>query len=594
MHKGNFIHIEATGQHLFNKNLTENVDAQILRTTAITSTFYLLDMVNVWNASHTLSSDKRDAQSKRNIADFAGSTMGLMSSTTDAWETLHKAKVYQTRAEQQATVFVKTFGTGVGASNAMRMSFFKVLPSFAAFAGIGVAIWDYNKASANDDDFQYVHLMMIASGGIGFFGLFFASAILGPVALGIAVVATVLQYTVWKEDNLLDTWMSKGPFSEENNRWTPVLRPLYDYRRPQYATTGIQNIEKHTAWLSGTHVGIGNTLTDKNNRNRKRKVLSVPLKLCGHNLILDQNYKLLGYHVYQRGHYDYTLIFDDITGVIGITGSNGDSAVLGTVGQSMGATSWEACDKIRDKLEQLTPGLALSDISVRTDDGAGDEDKFIEPMRNDPTAGAASLELLLNGLYPLQAEFKLEPVSKTQTGYTNGRIPMPTYDYSGNRAVITVDLPYFIEGLSEVLVELRVDREGKDSRKNMPIIQIGNSATFKLTNLSELPIHEDSKGSGIYKCSKKTTPQIKIVVDFDHSSFEDDKHKARYAQQYNNRLDFECWIKINTNGKEKNEETIFMPWRGSDIWQQPESLQSNKAKDNSWLILSDSITLRKL
>lgn len=73
----------------------------------------------------------------------------------------------------------------------------------------------------------------------------------------------------------------------------------------------------------------------------------------------------------------------------------------------------------------LSAADARSNTTVRFEDDWGDEEKFTEPMKRYP---AASLELLLNGLYPLKAEFELMPVEKKLVGRNRGPGGLDLYE----------------------------------------------------------------------------------------------------------------------------------------------------------------------
>jgi len=226
-----------------------------------------------------------------------------------------------------------------------------------------------------------------------------------------------------------------------------------------------------------------------------------------------------------------------------------------------------------------------SNTRVRFEDTWGDEDKFTEPMKRYP---AASLELLLNGLYPLKANFELMPVEKKLVGRTVGRSGRNKYEMKGNRAKVTVDLPYFIEGESVLTIEIRVARESEDQDKNgLPAIVYNDEKTIRKTNIASLSQYKGGNSSGSFKLNGKSGLQYIQVIEFDKLSFDNTK-KIHIGKE----IELECWVKLGVNKFNKNDikSHVAMPWKGADVWlsKSPSTLSAQK----SWLTIRAADTLR--
>ncbi|UZW75095.1 hypothetical protein [Alkalimarinus sediminis] len=295
-------------------------------------------------------------------------------------------------------------------------------------------------------------------------------------------------------------------------------------------------------------------------------------------MILDQNYQLLGFkRLYANQPLDQ-VEFEDLTGEIFVT-DNGHKRLLGRIGEQLGDTSWGIVDRLVDSFPSLISIREHSDTSVRFEDTWGDEDKFTEPMKRYP---AASLELLLNGLYPLKANFELMPVEKKLVG-RSGR---NKYELKGNRAKVTVDLPYFIEGESVLIVELKLSRSFFGQPKvGCPAIKYEGQETIEIKS-TKLPDYSYEAGTGVYRNNQNAQSQVILVVDFDNESFSSD-----YKLDIGKKIEVECWVKVLVSGdnEQHSKTSIFLPWRGRSLW---EDNSSGKSSEDGWLVYESNASFR--
>ncbi|WP_250656128.1 hypothetical protein [Alkalimarinus coralli] len=252
--------------------------------------------------------------------------------------------------------------------------------------------------------------------------------------------------------------------------------------------------------------------------------------------------------------------------------------------ETNGESSWRIVDALVDNLPGMMAANNASNTRVRFQDDWGDEDKFTEPMKRYP---AASLELLLNGLYPLNAEFELMPVEKKLVGRNRGRAGIDLYEMKGNRAKVTVDLPYFIEGESELSIEIRVAREEDEENKSeLPAIAIDGDTTLNIKRISNLEIYEKESRQGIYICDQSFRRKLVVIQDFSSKSIAN-----IWDGSVNPEVTLECWIKLRVTAKNKlKKKEVHMPWRGSRLWLEnsPDTESTNK----SWLTLVQKTILR--
>ncbi|WP_250656131.1 hypothetical protein [Alkalimarinus coralli] len=251
--------------------------------------------------------------------------------------------------------------------------------------------------------------------------------------------------------------------------------------------------------------------------------------------------------------------------------------------ETNGESSWRIVDALVDNLPGMMAANNASNTRVRFQDDWGDEDKFTEPMKRYP---AASLELLLNGLYPLNAEFELMPVEKKLVGRNRGRAGIDLYEMKGNRAKVTVDLPYFIEGESELIIELRIRQDDKDGKEKYSSLKFGEKLFYTISHISKLKQYKSGSTKGEYINRYKGKDQLIVLHDFSKDSFSNPENLP-----LDEELLLECRIKLHvTPNTEEPKKGVQMPWRGDALW--VKSVVSTIDKDMSWITLDSRTPLR--
>ena len=586
--QGSYITVGDGGEHIYRGSDTQSIESRQQGTIAVASVMVGLDIYNTFQVLHHWKSGDENLEKSRNIADALGALTGSTASIGELWKSLYESKQLNHQANKTTALARR-----VNQSQLFNVGVFKVLPVTAAVSGILVSGYDAYIAVLKGDDVAWAHMTMAASGATLFLSFISGApmaAILGPLSIGLALAAITLQYTWFKEDNMLDTWLEKGPFSEQKSARYPRFKCInWDhYHHHSEVSDRLKQrmgIERHSVWFGGSSIGKLSELKDT--EGRYRKVLLLPLYPFGLSLILDQNYQLLGFkRLYANQPLDQ-VAFEDLTGEIFVT-DNGHKRLLGRIGEQLGDTSWGIIDRLVDSFPSLISIREHSDTSVRFEDTWGDEDKFTEPMKRYP---AASLELLLNGLYPLKANFELMPVEKKLVGRTVGRSGRNKYEMKGNRAKVTVDLPYFIEGESVLTIEIRVARESEEQDKDgLPVIMFGKGTDLKVPSLSALEVYESDEITGAFKSIDAGKQKLIIVSDFSMATFGSEEDVLD-SIQINNKIELECWIKLNVTQSQKVEtKSVNMPWRGRDMWL--EDTPSIQSVQKSWFTITASDTLR--
>ena len=208
-------------------------------------------------------------------------------------------------------------------------------------------------------------------------------------------------------------------------------------------------------------VDIPNRLTNKEGEKLASLHLSLPSSsVTSGLLILDQNYRVLGID-YTHLHLDsvgpkFWVEPNDLT--VYIKNEN-TLHPFAKIDETLGNNSAEILKKTDDVFKLFAPQSMPVDASPRFD-GVGDEDKFTEAMKDKTFGGAASLEILLNALFPIKAKLSLIPLDdqgnqlKKEISTREGVAYDDLSKAEGVRVIIEVDVPYFIEGQSALQVRL--------------------------------------------------------------------------------------------------------------------------------------------
>ena len=336
------------------------------------------------------------------------------------------------------------------------------LPVIAGTLGVVVAGMDYLGAAYKGDDVRKAYAFQLVGGGMVTVGTLLAmsgagisaavAAVAPPLALlGFALAATgvVLGNTIWHKDDLMALWLEHGPFAcARPERRLPVVETRVPFVVPPEAVTGAALLQTSLGPLHQfRYAGIRPCLAVRL-AQPPATTLSLYLHKVGILLILDSHYRLLGLMDYRpapEGRNLRQVIRLNGNGQLSLKLSGQADQFLGTFGQPLAATLDELLEMTRDWRDE--PASEPSrDTSGRLNTGlldrwfGEDEDKYIAPVRQHPKAAA---ELLLTALYPVE----VRQLTVTQEDASQAR---------GNIVITRLSVPYFIEGQSRLIFELRV------------------------------------------------------------------------------------------------------------------------------------------
>ncbi|MFD2232093.1 toxin VasX, partial [Alkalimarinus sediminis] len=292
--QGSYITVGDGGEHIYRGSDTQSIESRQQGTVAVASVMVGLDIYNTFQVLHHWKSGDENLEKGRNMADALGALTGSTASIGELWKSLYESKQLNHQANKTTALARR-----VNQSQLFNVGVFKVLPVTAAVSGILVSGCDLYMASLKKDDVAMAHVAMIVSCTALLAGAIWQSLVfLGPLGIALAGVSVFLQEYVFKEDNMLDTWLEKGPFSEQKSSRYPRFKCInWDHYHHHVEVSDRlkqrMGIERHNVWLGGSSIG---KLTElKDTEGRYRKVLLLPLYPFGLSLILDQNYQLLGF-----------------------------------------------------------------------------------------------------------------------------------------------------------------------------------------------------------------------------------------------------------------------------------------------------------
>ncbi|MFD2232167.1 hypothetical protein, partial [Alkalimarinus sediminis] len=167
-----------------------------------------------------------------------------------------------------------------------------------------------------------------------------------------------------------------------------------------------------------------------------------------------------------------------------------------------------------------------------------------------------------------------------------GRSGRNNYELKGNRAKVTVDLPYFIEGESELIIELRIKHDDQEGKEKYSTLKFGERLFYAISNISKLKQYKDENIKGEYINRYEGLEQLILIHDFSKDSFSNPENLT-----LNVPLLVECRIKLHvTPNTEEPKKGVQMPWRGEVLW--IKNAASTIDKDMSWLNLNSRTRLR--
>ncbi|RMF13928.1 MAG: hypothetical protein D6758_12365, partial [Gammaproteobacteria bacterium] len=412
-------------------------------------------------------------------------------------------------------------------------TFAKRLPFVGGTIGTVVSGIDFASATYQRDDVQFAYAAQVLGGALattsalmGLIGA--ASAVAPPLALlggASMIIGLLLQHTILHENDLMQLWLVHGPFASAapENR-LPVNESRLPFIVPPETVTGPPMLETTLGPLCQFRYGGIRACLAVRTSEPPASTLTLYLHKAGVLLVLDTRYRLLGlmdYRPSQAGRNLRQVIRLTGNGQISLKLAGQADQPLGTFGQPVADSLGTLLDKTRDWRNSTRP--APRDTSDRLDTGwldrwmGEDEDKFIAPVRQHPKAAT---ELLLSALYPV--EMKSVIVSHENPGQDRGNV-----------VVTRLSVPFFIEGQSRLIFELRVTggwwgwgddlwgvdlmyqnvvkMKGFDSSKEGPALIIP-------TLLQLQKWHGDVRKPGVY--ADERTQEVVIVQSFGFDDLE--------------------------------------------------------------------------
>ncbi|MEJ2743738.1 MAG: hypothetical protein P8176_15005, partial [Gammaproteobacteria bacterium] len=302
-------------------------------------------------------------------------------------------------------------------------------------------------------------------------------------------------------------------------------------------------------------------------------------------LILDQNYRVLGID-YTHLHLDsagpkFWMEPNDLT--VYIKNEN-TLHPFAKIDELLGSSSAEILQKTDDVFKLFAPQSMPVDTSPRFN-GIGDEDKFTEAMKDETFGGAASLEILLNALFPIKAKLSLIPLDDQGNQLKKEismRESMAYYDLSkaeGVRVIIEVDVPYFIEGQSALQVRLAEPLGvfsnifGSENKEIILSESKENDPSIYVKLFTNLQVSQQQAKPGNYFLFQ----QKKAVIIRDVTKSDINKNKFNMHD-----LTLFAWVRLTSAGQEeyRSTETIWFPCRTKESFEKSTSFNNS----NSWAL----------
>ncbi len=597
--EGNYLVLEG-GEHLRAIDPSQPSLHHAISDISIHSALVIFDMLNLFNAAMTISGASSNAKSTRNILDLTSSALGTLSSVSDAWKVAHSHRAILNETQKQASVYVRVMESNRALLGGRSMARLATRLGVAA-AGIGttVAIFDMAQNLKEGDDAAFADATIAVGSAMSFVAFFAAGAVLGPLGIAVGLVGIALKAFVFTEDNLLNTWLEQGPFSEEKEGHRSRLikedpgygtdhRLIRDENRQTWdSLLDTPHLKVWQTSLVSYRCGIENTLTDEKGKPLPLLHLHTPWQRTMGTLVLDQNYTVLGLdyskNLLQYNGAKFWVEPNDNTIYLKHQGELHPIAIIGT---PLAATAGAACDMIDEKINRVVTEKVSSDKSVRFSDRWWDfdDEEYTLPMKTYPVA---SLELLLNGLFPIKTDLKLipldssgNPLKKKQVGRSNVK------RYIGDeiatvRAIIEVEAPYFIEGQSALQVRITEPKSWFNWVNDISGLKLltlrNNNAsghTLILQNPTPMKLIDANLCPGFYLSEEKKT--YAAVFDITPSDIE----SAEMTSIDSMRLELQAWARVSLYGIDdrKSEKTIWFPWRTEQALQGEET----EADGNTW------------
>ncbi|AUM13432.1 toxin VasX [Ketobacter alkanivorans] len=596
--QGNYLVLEG-GEHLYAADPSQGVAKNALRDASLSSALLAFDALNLYNITRVVFGTSDKATSGRNITDLVANILGTASSIADFWQIVHSHRAYLSNAEKLSTTYGQVMlGRTLSTTALNTAKFLGYCGTFSAGLGIAVGLLDFVENRQEGDDAMYADAVMVVGGVLGFAGMVTTSLVLGPIGIVVGVAGVLLKTFVFKEDNLLQTWLEQGPFSADKPVRASHLIPMRDFglteitlKKPGQDTFALPGFETRAVMdhLSAlprpeldTAATISHYLTSKFSTLKDEHGKPLPdLQLTGRilgSLILDQNYKPLGL-MYSEGHmtssmpkfwlqpHDNTIYIKQQSKLI----------PCAEIGNPIAANKAAVSQHLDNLINKVLGNSIASDTSDRFSDRwwEFDDEEFTKPMTREGHEGTASLELLLNGLFPVKTKLSMQALDANgqvmHKRFGRAAIAAGYTPFKGEidsiRFIVEIDAPYFVEGQSSLHVQITESPSvfSKEISVDSFRLQLQDTSTKKsrtTLTISHFSISATSEpeSDGDYLLPKSNKLCIIRTLKYQHVSDLTDDLKS---------MEFVCWTRITSSANNDlfSKSDVFFPYRKNEVFE---------------------------
>lgn len=561
-----------SGNH-YGARLADDVSIGKL-STRIAGLIFFVDIYNLYSILNRVHQNGDDRSQASLVVSAISSTMGLGASAYKILEQLDKLN----KIDGKESVLTKVSRFVVGSDTKWKLSKHAVMAKYLPFMGAVITLAtsssDLLKAYDNKDDVFWAHMSTAVGAALTLIGLFvttgWVAVMLGPAGLFVGVLGFVAGKYIFRQDNLLDEWLTHGAFARANVE----LMAFSEYKR---------------VWKPGQIIGqngvppspiiIDGERVEGDDYQDNLDLLCMKIEEDNTVFVFDQNYVLLGLD--QQGFHSISdrPIAEMAGSFVVMNGKH-----VAEIGRPFAEDAAHASQKMIQLYSAATGNRATVDTRYRgksdeaTIDFLGlkgdDDEKFVQPFKKFPEA---NVEALLNSVYPLKIALQLYPAE----GFVH---PRRGDHGKGNNVAITIDVPYFVEGQSKLIVELRVARGIGESRYEQRVVPFTKDRGYRIEiqSVLEHPVysvtqHKRIVGSEcehrIYRSKNKDgIAQLMIVANIFPKR---DIYKYG-GGMFDQSIGLEAWARLSVNGAKETDieveveggklKPVWMPYRSAQGW----------------------------
>ncbi|MEJ2668771.1 MAG: hypothetical protein P8077_00415, partial [Gammaproteobacteria bacterium] len=306
---GNYILLNQ-GERLTAADPAHSPQSNLFRQASATLSLYAFDLWNAYLSAAAFTSGGENAHSARNTIDLIGGVLGTSAGGAELWRLVENHKMSASPRVPKISAYERVSGTPIaGTTRLAALETWALRFNIASSACmLMVSVIDGYASFKKDDDVTFAHLTIALGAGIGLWGTASGATLLGPVGLGIIIVGYLFQRFLFREDNILNTWLEHGPFSLSQRIFRSRLRPIPEWQNKRYVSLNadqqlsgdypLMPTKRLHPWKASSQafrVDIPNRLTNEEGEKLASLHLSLPSSFAKSGLlILDQNYRVLG------------------------------------------------------------------------------------------------------------------------------------------------------------------------------------------------------------------------------------------------------------------------------------------------------------